>query len=339
MPINLGPVAKVVTGLYHTGAVKADGTLVFWGYNRDGQCNVPANIGSIAQVAAGYHHTVALSDPFEDCNANGIDDDDEIAVDPLLDCDGDGTLDSCQLRVVASSAVQSPFGTGVPLVASFADLAQASGAVTLTVSAAADFGSPTEFVTVTLNGTVLATLFAFNGHDCPAIPDSGSVLVPAALFNAAVASGSVQVVVQASGAVSSTQCASSSAQVTLDYARVFDDCDGNGVWDACDIASGSAADCNGNGIPDACESGLPDCNGNGIPDPCDIANGAADENSDGVPDECNYARGDFDLDGHVGGADLAFLLGAWGSSIAFIDINGDGVVNGADLAILLGNWG
>jgi hypothetical protein len=53
-------------------------------------------------------------------------------------------------------------------------------------------------------------------------------------------------------------------------------------------------------------------------------------------------------DGHVDGADLAYLLGAWGrnpGSLADIVTSAtfqppaDGVVDGADLAVLLGNWG
>ena len=43
-------------------------------------------------------------------------------------------------------------------------------------------------------------------------------------------------------------------------------------------------------------------------------------------------------DGKVDGADLARLLGAWGSSAGGGDLNGDGTVDGADLAILLGEW-
>ncbi len=52
--------------------------------------------------------------------------------------------------------------------------------------------------------------------------------------------------------------------------------------------------------------------------------------------------GDLNHDGRVDGADLALLLGAWGSSTGgpcSPDLNGDGQVDGADLAILLGHWG
>lgn len=46
---------------------------------------------------------------------------------------------------------------------------------------------------------------------------------------------------------------------------------------------------------------------------------------------------DLDGDGAVGGADLALLLGAWGTPGA--DIDGDGATNSADLSLLLGAWG
>lgn len=50
---------------------------------------------------------------------------------------------------------------------------------------------------------------------------------------------------------------------------------------------------------------------------------------------------DLDGDGTVGGADIAILLGQWGSSGkgASGDLVQDGAVNGADLAALLGAWG
>ncbi len=46
---------------------------------------------------------------------------------------------------------------------------------------------------------------------------------------------------------------------------------------------------------------------------------------------------DLNGDGHVGGADLAILLGAWGGS-GLADLTSDGQVDAADLAILLGAW-
>lgn len=50
-------------------------------------------------------------------------------------------------------------------------------------------------------------------------------------------------------------------------------------------------------------------------------------------------RGDVTRDGIVNAADLAQLLGAWGSDATRTDLNLDGVVNSVDLGQLLGAWG
>lgn len=49
--------------------------------------------------------------------------------------------------------------------------------------------------------------------------------------------------------------------------------------------------------------------------------------------------GDVNASGAVDAADLASLLGAWGTNQATFDLSGDGTVDAADLAILLGAWG
>ena len=48
---------------------------------------------------------------------------------------------------------------------------------------------------------------------------------------------------------------------------------------------------------------------------------------------------DFNNDGLVNGADLAFILAFWGTNDPDVDLNGDGMVTAADLGILLGAWG
>jgi len=72
-------------------------------------------------------------------------------------------------------------------------------------------------------------------------------------------------------------------------APIVNDCDGNGVEDADDIASGTAEDCDGNGVPDGCET---DTDGDGRIDACDPfpnADETIDSDGDGtadVTDEC-----------------------------------------------------
>ena len=101
------------------------------------------------------------------------------------------------------------------------------------------------------------------------------------------------------------------AEITVGYPTI-EDCNNNGIDDACDIANGTSADDNGNGMPDECE--FPDCNGNGIDDDQDIADGTSDDcNMNGVPDECEMADGDCNGNGILDECE------------AFDDCNGNGV--------------
>ena len=108
------------------------------------------------------------------------------------------------------------------------------------------------------------------------------------------------------------------------------DCNGNGVDDADDIASGTSQDMDWDGVPDECESdcdqngqpddydvanGAPDCNGNLRPDDCDLQDGTSqDANGNGIPDEC-----DPDCNGNGVPDDLDILNGT------SEDLNGDGL--------------
>jgi hypothetical protein len=76
-----------------------------------------------------------------------------------------------------------------------------------------------------------------------------------------------------------------------------------------------------------------------VPDACEEQ---ADEDGDGVPDPCERAAGDFNLDGQVGSADLAWLLAVWGSTLpgwSFADLDRDGQIGSSDLTLLLSRWG
>ena len=144
--------------------------------------------------------------------------------------------------------------------------------------------------------------------DVPGVLDASRQLIQeldAAQIESLIADGTLTVRLEASEFVDAGQCAQASCEILLHYDTVPVDCDANGR-----------------------------------PDNCDIALGAQDQDADALLDECEYARGDFDLDGTVGGADLAVLLSLWGVVNApFGDLNGDGQIAGADLSILLGNWG
>jgi formylglycine-generating enzyme required for sulfatase activity len=130
--------------------------------------------------------------------------------------------------------------------------------------------------------------------------------------------------------VSATQCANPLTEVTATF-TVSPDCNGNGVLDYCDIASGSVPDCNSNGAPDACDIAagtVPDCNANGNPDSCDIASGAArDCNGNGIPDSCDIATGfarDCNANGIPDSCDIAGGVAR--------DCNANGIPDSCDIA-------
>ncbi len=111
---------------------------------------------------------------------------------------------------------------------------------------------------------------------------------------------------------------------------VVDDCNGNGVADAIDIASGASDDGNGNGVADECE----DCNGNGTLDDADIKGGGSqDLNANGVPDECEP-----DCNGNSIPDDLDIQLGndtdLYGDNVpdgCEVDCNGNGISDYTDI--------
>jgi hypothetical protein len=58
-------VVAVTAGDSHTVALRADGTVVAWGSNGDGQLRIPAGLERVVSIQAGYNHTVALRDSGE----------------------------------------------------------------------------------------------------------------------------------------------------------------------------------------------------------------------------------------------------------------------------------
>ncbi|MFQ5806119.1 MAG: choice-of-anchor W domain-containing protein [Phycisphaerae bacterium] len=97
------------------------------------------------------------------------------------------------------------------------------------------------------------------------------------------------------------------------------DCNGNGIADDLDIASGTSLDCNGNGVPDECdiaEATSADCDADGVPDECQT-----DTDGDGVIDPCDDCPDDPNKS----------APGTCGCGVPDTDDDGDGVIDCHDL--------
>ena len=107
------------------------------------------------------------------------------------------------------------------------------------------------------------------------------------------------------------------------------DCNGNGVEDVADIASGTSLDCNANAVPDDCEA---DSDGDGSIDTCDGCPNDPSKTAPG-PCGCGVADTDTDSDGTPNCNDgcpndpSKTAPGACGCGVADTDSDSDGVAN------------
>ena len=270
----------------------------------------------------------------DDCNNNGIPDAAEIAAGLIDDCNGNGVPDPCEYAGVVLEASQAPFGGSAPLVQTFPGIDAAVSDVRLTIEARADHDAVGEFVTVKVGGTVVASLWVSGGQACPATPQVQTLIVPLATFNAAIANGALTISLEPSALVSPKECPGSSAWLDVEYVSDVSlaDCNGNLVWDVCEIAADPSLDCNGNSVLDSCDlvadPGI-DCDGNGLIDSCEIAaDPSLDCNGNSVLDSCDLAADpgiDCDGNGLIDSCEIA--------ADPSLDCAGFGLLNSCMLAL------
>jgi hypothetical protein len=181
------------------------------------------------------------------------------------DCDQNGVVDSYQQGLNTLYAVESgqlgPIGYASPRSADLAAPPYALGSVQMRVEGFGDFSSVSEYVTVYLNGRYVGKAFynAWMGkNDCSSVM-TDYLYLSRDFYNEAIGNGSSSTSAifefRPTIAVNANQCPSGSwIKVHLDYtAAVTEDCNANGLLDACETRDFPETDANNNGIVDACE--------------------------------------------------------------------------------------
>jgi len=306
--------------------------------------SVPGNInphqdlrfGSINE-AGSFAGEIALFQTFD--SALSQDEVDRLFCGAGDDCDGDGIADACELQEVTIGFGDQPIGS----LAAYSHLGydiSPFDAGAMVVNA----GNPAPGFGTTMFGVGTLSIVATDGELFEFVRSDYQLAWQYVRFEGYV--NGTQTQSQSapfgSGTMISTFVAPiDELRVTLSpefpadavadniVLRRVDDCNTNGVPDACET------DCNGNGTADDCES-LPDGDLDGVPDVCDsclFGNDALDSDSDGVPNACDVCPGgddslDTDGDGIANGCDAC--AGGVGSG----DSDGDGNIQWNDHARL-----
>jgi hypothetical protein len=295
--------SSVVVGVRYRAA---DDTLDCNGNGEPDACDIAAG-GSIDCNGNGLPDECEL-----DCNGNGVPDDCDIGSKTSPDCNGNAIPDECELGtpVVLESGPRTPLGSGVQQDMEFGAVAPAGTDVSITVTVRADLEAPDEFVFAFANGQLLGSFFGPDGANCPFDPNVAVLMLGPDEYNNLLDSGELQVSVVPNSSVQ-IECNPmqnpSFAEVRVEYVPAdLADCNGNGVPDGCDLASGASSDLNGNSRPDDCEC-LGDTDGSGQVNVDDLVNVILDWGTDGS------ANGtDVNNDGIVGVDDLLLIILGYG---------------------------
>ncbi len=174
-----------------------------------------------------------------DCNGNGWLDVCDLSLGQSTDCNASGVPDDCELDVTTLSANSGqliPIGFVVPQSFEIASAPAASSDVKLEVESFADYGQPSEFISVFLNGNFIDNMF---GDALQCTPENRMLIIPASSFNAMVGGGDAEFDFIGSSAVNFSQCGGFNyVDVTVSYLVAGEnDCNNNLLPDECDTVT------------------------------------------------------------------------------------------------------
>ncbi|MEL7472249.1 MAG: GC-type dockerin domain-anchored protein [Planctomycetota bacterium] len=195
--------------------------------------------------------------PDVDCNGNGVDDACEIARGLATDCDGNGVPDECETtqRVAASFQldVSRPFSREHPREFALPETPPAATDVRIRMRTNAIAPFDGFFPDLYLNGVEVFGDFWYLGDLCEATREI-TIVLPASQFNGALATDGEARFALAPSFWTTALCPDAHFDVDVEYwtRGSGDDCNRNGVPDACDLANGTSLDIDGDGHLDEC---------------------------------------------------------------------------------------
>ena len=277
-----------------------------------------------------------------DCNGNGVADSCDVSSGTSADCNSNGKPDECEDGSVwrstgdmggfwTSPSPKTSTGTLFNMPTTVTD-------VTITIKAVADLDATNESAVFYCGDQKLpiATLFAAGSPACGEL-NSASITMTPAQWNGIIATygPNITVVLEPSFAVgqncdgSSTNSIVGFSEVIVTYAQTSNDCNGNGISDLCETATGQVADCDQNSVPDSCQ---PDADSDGLINACD---GCPNDPAKTEPGQCGCGVADTDTDSD-GTADCndgcptdpaKTEPGICGCGVAETDTDGDGTAD------------
>lgn len=249
--------------------------------NDGGDCSQKSCIGSICGdgVCAAYESPESCPSDcqFVDCNNDGINDNEQIADGSFEDCNLNGELDFCErAETITRSVDRTPNGPDDIIEFDFTNAQNVVSEVSLELQVTGELEPKNAFVSLTLGETFLGFAFASDGLDC--IPVTQEFLVPIHVWNSFDKNGT-RVLSITGFNVTTDNCLEPETTIVIQLQGEGNDCDENGIWDACD------PDTDQDGRPDSCDN-CPDDPDKFEPGVCGCGISDIDSDDDGTPD-CN----------------------------------------------------
>jgi hypothetical protein len=330
VPANLGTTSAIAAGVIHSLALDINGAVRCWGDNGAGLCNVPTDLSPVVAIAAGSFHSVALQQ-------NGT-----------VRCWGGNYFGQCNVPtdLGAVTAISAGRDHTIALTCGLEvdnHLSPNLGAFGFGAGKQHTFTNLPAISAAPVTVTVWARGDLNLASEFLTISADGGVL-GAAFNTVGTAQDCDPSVVGSLYRAAFTLTPKQYAALAVDGAITVraepslgvsaTQCSDTALYLQIDTTR-PYADCNENGRNDACDidlNPLLDCNQNGVLDSCEGAGGGGDCNANGISDECEIVANpvlDCDANGAIDACEI--------TADPSLDCNGNGRIDTCEVAGLGGS--